>query len=785
MTILLYLLTCAGTLFLAHRYVRPLTRAAALALVLLPLVFTGKALLTGRVYGPVDLPYASEPLSVMKSDYGIEKLHNGILSDLYTQMIPWRRAVQVAYAQREWPLWNRSIMSGDILASAGQPAAYSPLTLLACLLNVAQSLTFSAAIAFFLAGLGAFLLARELGCRESAALIGAAGWMYSTSLAFFILWAMSNAWLWLPFVMLAIRRTVREPSLRSAAVLTSAFAMLILAGHPETALHIVFTGVLYFFYELAVTRRNVLRPLVIAVSAGLVSLALTAIYILPLLEAAPQTIEHDFRRNIFATTPRGAHWQESMARLVVDAIPYLHTRDWKLPHAGHLDFETAAAGSIILALALYALWRARSGDVRFFGGLLVFGLLARADWKPLMQLLARLPLFDMTLNNRFGFAAAASLAILAAVGVEEILQRQGDRRLAGIALALLVILASATWWIGAHDVVTPNVPDWSRYKVAAELGGLACLVIMGWIRAPRSFALFVPAVLGILLVQRVMSEGDVYPTLRQEAAYPPIPLFDGLHGIAEPFRIVGQGMTFVPGTSALYGLEDARGYEALTFRRYFETYPLWCVHQPVFFNRVNDLSRPFLSFLNVRYAVSWDAAPVPDNWREVARFRGSKLLENTRVLARAFVPRLVRFGRTDGQALEEMSFETDFHERAWIDAPISPQEIVNSGGTTRVSNDRQGYRIVADMASDGWVVISEPAWVGWRVYIDGRRVRWYHANHAFIGISVPSGQHTVRVTFLPESFVNGRAISGATLAAVILFGFVRRRRSNRELKIEN
>ncbi|MEO8032899.1 MAG: YfhO family protein, partial [Acidobacteriota bacterium] len=670
MTFLLYLITSGFFLWLAHRQVLPLTRAAALVLVLLPLCFTGRALLTGAVYGPVDLPYTSEPLSVMKGDYGIDQLHNGILSDLYTQMIPWRKAVQYAYAHREWPLWNRFILSGDILASAGQPAAYSPLTLLACLLPVAQSLTFSAAIAFFLAGLGSFLLARELGCREVAAMIAAAGWMYSTSLAFFILWSLSSAWLWFPLVLLGIRRAVRTPSVHSGALLLFSFVMLLLAGHPETALHVVFAGALYLVYELGATGKAILPALVVSASAGVAALALSAIYILPVLEAAPQTIEHEFRKNVFATTLRGVHWQESMARLVVDVIPYLHVRDWKLPHARHIDFDTAAAGSVILALALYALWRVRSRDARFFALLLLFGLLARAEWTPFMRLLARLPLFDMTLNERFSFAAAGCLAILAALGVDELIRRGGDRLLASTSTALLLVLGSLTWWVTTHNVVTANVPPWSRYKIAAELGGLACLIVLAFSRSPRSFRYVIPALLGVLLVQRVMCEGDVYPTIPARAAYPPVPLFEVLKHVREPFRIVGQGMTFVPGTSALYELEDVRGYEAMTFRRYFETYGIWCVHQPIFFNRINDLSRPFLSFLNVRYAVTWEAGPVPEGWKEVARYRASKLLENTRVMERAFVPRTVRFGRGPDETLDEMNGEQDFRQRAWIDAPI-------------------------------------------------------------------------------------------------------------------
>jgi uncharacterized membrane protein YfhO len=78
------------------------------------------------------------------------------------------------------------------------------------------------------------------------------------------------------------------------------------------------------------------------------------------------------------------------------------------------------------------------------------------------------------------------------------------------------------------------------------------------------------------------------------------------------------------------------------------------------------------------------------------------------------------------------------------------------------------------MLGDNWVVVSEPAWSGWRVYIDERRVEWFYANEAFLGFYVPKGKHAIRVVFLPDAFVKGRAISLATLALVIVFAIARR-----------
>jgi hypothetical protein len=479
MSFLLYVIAALLLLWISHRALAPLSRIAVIVLLLLPLCVTGRALLTGGVFGPVDLPYFTEPLRDMRVPLGVARAHNGMLSDLYAQMIPWRKAVQFALVHHQWPLWNPFILSGTQLAAAAQPAAYSPFTLMACLLPVAQSITFSAALTFFLAGLGAFLFARELGCREPVALCAAAGWMYAGPMAFFVLWSLGSSWALFPLVLFATRRAVHEPGVRAMAILATTLTLLLLAGHPETAFHIVFCGSIYGVVEILSLRRNVARQLVCALAAGAIALLLCAIYILPIFEAAPQTMEHQFRTGGYLDIPHGVPAGESGARILTDLFPHLHGRywNWKSPH--WVPLETAAAGSIILALAAYALFRVRRRETAFFGALALFGILARAAWAPLAALLQKLPLFDITLNERFSFAAALSLVVLAALGLEEGLRR-GDRALGYVLALATIFFAGGGLAINRYNLVASSLPEWGVYTLFGELVclGVAAIVVL-------------------------------------------------------------------------------------------------------------------------------------------------------------------------------------------------------------------------------------------------------------------------------------------------------------------
>ena len=773
MSLVLYLLTAIALLWIVRRWVMPVSRAAALALLLFPFCFTGKALLTGGAYGPFDMAYQTEPMSAVRSLYGVEPPRNAMLNDVYTQMIPYRQVLHEKLMHAEWPLWNPATLCGEILAAAGQPAVFSPFTLLAALLPTAISFAYSASVTFFVAALSLFLFARELGCRETAALFGAVGWMYSSAIAFFILWPHSGTWAVMPLVFFGTRRVVRDAGAPSMAILAAALSLCILAGHPESVLHVVSLAVPYGIYELIrAPREQRLRAIAFACAGGVLAFLLTAIYLLPFADATPQTAEYEFRHMVYAVMDHGTSLPEVAVRLATGIFANSENRSWKLDAVQAIPPDTAGVGSIVLAAAVYALWRWRRRDKWFFAALLLFSLAAHTEWGPLARLLQKLPLFDIALNARYSFAAACILAILGAIGIEELCARNDWRGFAATALAVLAVIAAGSLLLESR-FLRFNENRWGDFRLAADvtLLGIAALIVV--LRPSRAA---IPALIALVLLQRTTQESGLYPTYPAASAYPPIPLLEPLKKIREPFRIAGEGVIFIPGASAMYGLEDVRGYSAMTLRQVWASYPLWSVSMPVSFNRIDDLSRPFLSFLNARYAITTIYTPVPKGWHEVMSYRKGHLIENENAIERAFVPRRVVIGYDEKQALAQMQKETDFRDRAWLSAPLPHQERANGPGEVKIAPRKYGYAMDVTMSDDGWVVVSEPAWRGWRAYVDGRRIEHQVANIGFIGIHVPRGTHKVKLIYRPRSFVIGRALTLGTIAALLLYPFIPRRR---------
>ncbi|HID54654.1 MAG TPA: hypothetical protein EYP41_21785, partial [Anaerolineae bacterium] len=64
------------------------------------------------------------------------------------------------------------------------------------------------------------------------------------------------------------------------------------------------------------------------------------------------------------------------------------------------------------------------------------------------------------------------------------------------------------------------------------------------------------------------------------------------------------------------------------------------------------------------------------------------------------------------------------------------------------------------------LVLSETAYPGWRVTIDGERADWQKAYTAVRAVCVPAGEHVVEWTYAPNVYKIGGLISLAALALV-------------------
>lgn len=774
--------TAAAILFAANRFVSPVRLRTALLLAAAPLLFTGRAMLSGGVFAPLDIAYQAEPLRALAPEAGIQRTVNPLLVDVASQMLPWRHAVREAIASGHFPLWNRYVLAGEPLAAVAQPAVLQPGTWLGMLLPEPQAWTFDVTLRLFTALLCAHLFFRGIGAGEAPAMLGACAWAFSDFLFFYAGYPVLSSVAPFPLLLLGLLRLVDDADRRAVGLTVCALVLTVIAGHPETLLFSVTGGGVFFLFELSRAERgHRLRPVLLSLLAGGLTLGLTAVVLLPFFEIVPQTWQHTLRTMFYAKGRRSEPALESLRRLVPSVVPYAYGALGRSQTVGRLVLPAGYAGSLLLPLAAAGL-AAPSRRKWILLGLGLFGLAVHVRLAGVTDLVARLPLFDIAVSDYFIFFAIFALVALAVLGAERLAHGQGVRAFAAgaVAAALAVLLVAA---LRGTKLRALGMESWYLHarllmQVLPVLLGLS-LVLVGS-RRSRPGSGVVAGLLVLFLAQRRLEQAEVYPTYPARAFYPRLSLLDGIPR-GEPVRITGLRRAFAPNVAGLYGLEDVRGYEAMVFQPLAETFGLWCVQQDGFYNRVDDPTTPFLAFLNVGYAIGPPGYPTPAGWSVLAEQNGSRLFRNPRALPRAFAPRHLVW--TDNPAIQMLALARiwDFGNdgvagaaRPW---PLGWRD--NGEAEVRIES-YAGERIALsiDAKSPTLVGTSVPAWKGWRLTLDGERAPLLGFNHAFLGFEVPPGRHEAILSYLPGGFVYGAWISLATvLACAALLRRSRRRGS--------
>ena len=253
--------------------------------------------------------------------------------------------------------------------------------------------------------------------------------------------------------------------------------------------------------------------------------------------------------------------------------------------------------------------------------------------------------------------------------------------------------------------------------------------------------------------------GGTYPTVGAATLAPRRAVLDAL--AASGARVGASGSDLRPNGAALFGLEDVRGYESIVLDRFADTFPLWCVPQVASFNRIDDLTRPFLSFLGMRFAIAAPDAPVPAGWSVRARTGAAAVFENPRALPRVFAPARVIAVPEGAAILRAMASAQDFSEAAWVRGPSREER----NPEARISVRESGADLALETFSEApfLAATSLPDWPGWRAEEAGSRFPLETVNNAFVGIRIPAGSHRIRLSYRPPAFLPGVGASAAGL----------------------
>ena len=156
--------------------------------------------------------------------------------DLATHHLPWRQWIAEQWLSGHLPLWNSLSANGFPMLAEPQAGGLYPPTLLFGLIDPPAALNLVILGHVWLAAVGAYLFGRALGFSRPGAAVTGIGYGASGFLLTHVVYLpMLCGAAWIPLLLLAIDRYLRDARPRAALGAAGAAAMMVLAGHPQAA----------------------------------------------------------------------------------------------------------------------------------------------------------------------------------------------------------------------------------------------------------------------------------------------------------------------------------------------------------------------------------------------------------------------------------------------------------------------------------------------------------------------------------------------------------------------
>ena len=731
----------------------------AAALAALVAGFFAETLFGGKILGSADVLLASASFrAVAPANY---EPANRLLMDPTLQFEPWIEFNCAMIRAGRLPLWNSAVGCGAPHLANGQAAVFDPFQVIAYLGTVPGSLGPMAAARLWFAGMGAFLLARTWGLEGWGRWFAGLTFPGCGFLVAWLLYPVTNAAIWLPWIFLATDAVWARPTWRRAACLAFAVAGTLLGGHVQTAAHVLLAAGTYAAW-LTFRDGRIRRPVLLWAAGIVLGIGLAAVEVVPLaayLARSPVWGDRDQER----VEP----WRVVRPRLLeaaCTALPSLYGSQRRgepnLARAVGVENQNESAGgyaglATLIWLAPLA-WGSRRANPRvgFLVGLTLFGCAAAFRLPPVDNLLRVVPVLKVTDNRRLTLWIAFGLTMLGGVGLDRVGAARGGRGWAAWGWAwvgsgvLFVVAALAVGHFGpairsraiAHYEraarATPGA-DLAEYRDRAGrqaaatvafvphylLGSAAEVLALAGLLAASRRGRVGPnatraALLGLTLAGLARFGVGLNPALDPALDRPMTPLIADLQRrVGSVGRVIGLGAEFPPNALMRYGLRDARNYDSVELARNLD----W----------LRPLYDPSVAAQTSRREITWDRV---DAARDRLRAAGVRAV----VAATPPPPGFACLGVDRYPAAWV----------AWLDA--DPLVALDGPGTCRDRGRGDGeFLVEIEATGAARLQVRETYDPGWVAEVDGRPVPVEADRGTFLHILVPPGRHRVALRYDP------------------------------------
>ena len=723
-----------------------------------------------------------------------------LLTDQYTMIIG-EEGFNMTYAwlhfwvrsiwQGHIPLWDPYAFAGRPFAGEMLPSAFYPLHLLFALAPLNHNGLVSPrffheflTLTHLVCACFMFALLRELGRSRPAAFVGACAFSLSGMMGSMIWPPYIESGIWLPVIFLFLLRSFkarsRRRSLMEVALAGVCLGMSVLTGGMNFFMMqgiVVISAVLYHGFVSRPVAASDQRAhwsgvLIVLAAVLVVGGGIGAIQLLPGNEYSHLTLRFidggaipSSQKIPYDRLVPGV-WPESIAS---GLFPYAFGGKY-----GGEEYFAYYIGVLPLFLAIIAIWRNWNHPwVRYLTGLAILSFVyALGEMSPLHGVLyAIVPmLWAARSADRFFYLVSFALAILAAFGLDTVLEGTGEPWWAPARRVLKwAAIAAAAGFLVPAVFAKPDLNHWNALSLLLILASCGLLMHLmrqpagPWIRAGIvAFILFDIGAFHWTEVDNTNpathNQMDRVMSLRGAVEF--VKSRPGLHRV----RVDGP---LEPNIGDVYGVQSILGGGGTELTEY---------------SRLGDRWLDVL--LNVRYHIRPAASTDPNPVYSDGQW---KVFEDPRAFPRAWIVHETIVKSNPDRLYSSLNDPAlDLHRTALLEVrlPHAPE----TGNETRETIRFRSYEpnhisIAVTEESQGLLVLSELYYPGWRATVNGKPAPIYRVDGALRGILAPRGQSRIELDYRPASFYLGATITLLTLLCVVVGFLLNRRKSEKDAEL--
>jgi hypothetical protein len=743
-----------------------------------PVVFLGRSLVASEQLNPLD-----DRPTVVKTGVNflpLQEWHErGIPpwvnihdpGSAWWQAEPGQQFFRNALRSGQFPFWDPYTGAGAPAYANMTQSFFFPPQIVLCLAGATSIQKNVYILLFFWAcGFGTYWLLRQHGVTCLGSATGGLTFLFSgAAQQIGPITFMAHVVVCMPFLIIATRWFVDQPSWSRTAGLAAVYAVASLASFPPIliaafGLTVVYCGV------AVISKPRAARLLLVSryLAAAALSFGMVAVYYVPTIFAIREAV----------------HARDRYSNAGLESLPLRGLLDLLSPTAGggtlvYTEAIIPPTGAHLFYTGITALFLATLAFVRCApartlvaaSGVYAAVILLKVFGVPPVQWLGLLPVLrSIHFSHYFGIALTFIVAILAGVGLDVLLLGRAKLRRVAFTIALVAAALAATWWyvfsLGALERAQAWrwIADYQLLVLFALVAVAAALIINVSRFGEQRRYIGAALLMALIFVEGVVNA--TYPRQKRwdAFAHPPAHVAFLQQTETRSRGFVAAALTANVGSA--FGIHELDSLYTFFSSRMQELY----VHytrstQPIFMREAAVLPpEPVL-----------DAAGI--GWLLINKGL-TQMLQNARARSHALI-----YGDDFAQIFRRESgrrfFFSSHYEVVAPDVALGKLASLESGkilleqeaafASTANAADDPVPAVVAEKLNGsefrfrapraGFLYVADVWNPGWSAQVNGRRAPILRANYAFRAVPVAAGDVRVQFSYLPVGFIAGAVIS--------------------------